>query len=238
MKKSIVQWCKEQVEAGNELSIAWEGGGDSGWAYFNINGQQIENEYTEALITYMYDILDYGSWAGEFNASGEAYYNPKNMSFEGVDNYSEDGHDVVDSDFTITIPKKYWFDSLSISVDSSYDETPNIDVSFNLKNGFLTKEHMDFCSNLEDALQKEFDEFLTKCSLSDDVELRGCTDSWLLERNNAIEGIEHLIFKIDRVEIQTSTTEEKEIMLELDENIVTIIDNMINNQSNAKENAN
>lgn len=25
-KKSIVQWCKEQTENGNELTLKWEGG--------------------------------------------------------------------------------------------------------------------------------------------------------------------------------------------------------------------
>jgi hypothetical protein len=36
MKKSIIQWCKDLHEAGNDLTMKWEGGGDSGWIYFEI----------------------------------------------------------------------------------------------------------------------------------------------------------------------------------------------------------
>ena len=42
-KKSIVQWCKDQADQGNELTMKWEGGGDSGWVYFEIDGESTDN---------------------------------------------------------------------------------------------------------------------------------------------------------------------------------------------------
>jgi len=104
-KKSIVQWCKEQYEQGNELALVWDGGGDSGWCYFEMDGDTVENEYTEALVDHMYDTLNYGSWAGEFQANGRAIYDPETNSFEGTDYYGEDGNDVLEVDWTIRVPK-------------------------------------------------------------------------------------------------------------------------------------
>ena len=75
-KLSVKEWCDQQVAEGKELTLRWEGGGDSGWVYFELDGSQVENEYTEKLVDYCYDVLDYGSWAGEFDATGEATYNP------------------------------------------------------------------------------------------------------------------------------------------------------------------
>mgnify|MGYP007090476665 CR=1 FL=1 len=155
-KKSIVQWCKELHEAGNELVMKWEGGGDSGWAYFEIDGEEADNEYTRALVDQMDTTLDYGSWAGEFNASGSATYNPETNSFEGTDFYGEDENEVLDIDFTIRVPNKFWFSTFHVEVERNYDDHTNVAASFLVKNGFLSQEHTDFCRNLEQELLKRF----------------------------------------------------------------------------------
>ena len=225
--KSIVQWCKEQHEAGNELTLKWDGGNDSGWVHFEVDGEDIDNEYTRALVNRMDDVLDYGSWAGEFYASGTAIYDPESNSFTGVDYYGEDQSDSEDIDIKITVPKKLLFDTLHVEVECNYDESCDTSVRFLIKNGFLTEEHTTFCSNLEQELKKDFDDVFNNYQ-SGDKELRYCGDSWILERADAVESGDDLIFYIKQVEFSVMDSIEKNIVLELDEETAAAIDEQLN----------
>ena len=233
IKKSILNWLSQLDENGNELSIGWEGGGDSGWAYFEIDGHREDNEYTEALVDHMHDELNYGSWAGEFSASGKAIYDAKTRTFEGTDYYGEDGNDILDIDFKIKVPKKLWFDVIHVEVEANYDDVVNTDVRFIVKNGFLTQEHSDICSNLEEVLKDNFSSLFDNYESTDNHEFRGCTDSWILERKDAVEEDDTLIFTINKVDVQTIDNEEKTIVLELDEDRVENIDNRLNSTEDA-----
>lgn len=232
-KKSILKWIEDFDKGGNELSIGWEGGGDSGWAYFQVDGQQIDNEYTEAILDYMYNQLNYGSWAGEFSANGTAIYDVPTRKFEGTDYYGEDASDVLDTTIIIQVPKKLWFDTLHVEVECNYDETPNISVRFLIKNGFLTQEHLDICSNLEEVLKDEFDALFSTYESTDEHEFRGCNDSWILERKDAIEQDDMLVFKIDKVDVNTIDSEERNVVLELTDELVNSIDEKLNETKNA-----
>lgn len=228
-KKSIIAWLNEQHAEGKEISIKWEGGGDSGWVYFDIDGDTTENEYTEAIVNRMYENLDYGSWAGEFNAQGEAVYSPETRCFEGIDYYGEDANDVVDVDIKFNVPKHLWFETVHVECECYYDETPNISVRFILKNGFLSQEHSDICSNLQGELQSEFSELFSNYSSVDGSEFRGCNDSWILNRTEAEEQPDGtLLFTISKVDVGTVNNEEKSVVLELDEEFVKDIDEQLN----------
>lgn len=233
MKKSIVQWCKEKDEAGNDLKLVWEGGGDSGWVYFTMDGETIENEYTECLVEHMNTTLSYGSWAGEFNANGEAIYDAQENAFIGVDYYGEDTSEVLESDITIRVPKSLWYDSLNVEVEANYDETPNMSVSFHLKNGFITEQHTDFCRNLETTLQSHFDDLFSSYSSKHNYEFRSCTEHWSLEKDDAIDSTDDLIFKITQVDIQVMTNDERSVVLELDEETANAIDEQLNEEEHA-----
>jgi hypothetical protein len=227
--KSIVQWCKEQHEAGNELTLKWDGGNDSGWVHFEIDGEGVDNEYTRALVDQMDTTLDYGSWAGDFQATGEATYDPESNSFTGVDYYGEDENDVKDIDIKIVVPKKLWFESLHVECEANYDESCNTSVRFLIKNGFLTKEHTDFCSNLEQELVKDFDDvFNNYQSGTNNKEFKYCGDSWILDREVAEESGDDLIFYIKQVEFSVMDSIEKNIVLELDEETAAAIDEQLN----------
>jgi hypothetical protein len=233
MKKSILKWIEDLDKEGKELSIGWEGGGDSGWAYFQIDGDNVDNEYTEAILDYMYDTLNYGSWAGEFNANGTAIYDVPTRKFEGTDYYGEDGNDTLDTTIIIQVPKKLWFDTLHVEVECNYDETPNISIQFIVKNGFLTQEHLDICSNLEEVLKDDFEALFTTYESRDNCEFRGSNDSWILERKDAVEEDDMLVFKIDKVEIQTIDSEERNVVLELTDELINSIDEKLNEKENA-----
>lgn len=229
-KKSIVQWCKTLHEAGNTLSLKWEGGGDSGWVYFEIDGQSTDNEYTRALVDQMDNTLDYGSWAGEFSASGSAEYDAESNSFIGTDFYGEDENEVLDVDFTIKIPKKFWFSTFHIEIERDYDDHTNVAASFLIKNGFLSQEHKDFCSNLEQELIKDFDDVFDNYESVNGYEFRSSTDSWILEKTEAIEDGDDLIFKLTKIDIGIMTSEDKPVVLELDEETAAAIDDLLNDE--------
>ena len=233
-KKSIVQWCKNLHEAGNELTMKWEGGGDSGWVYFEIDGESTDNEYTRALIDQMDNTLNYGSWAGEFNASGTATYDAEKNAFEGTDFYGEDENEVLDVDFTFRVPKKLWFDTLHVEVEANYDETPQMSVRTLIKNGFLTNQHTEFCSTLENTLLVDFIDLFSNYESNQGYEFRSCTDSWILERADAVESGDDLLFYIKQVDISVMTNEEKPVVLELDEETAAAIDHILNEKENAE----
>jgi len=228
-KKSILTWLDEQANQGNKLTIVWEGGGDSGWCYFEINGEQVENEYTEALIEYMYDNLNYGSWAGEFQANGRAVYNPETKSFKGTDYYSEDGHDNMETEIKISVPKSFWFDTFHIEIECYNDETPNVATSFLVKNGFLTQQHEDFCSNLDEVLRDDFDALFNDYEERNGVdEFRGCHDSWIINRADFTEENDNLVFTIKNVQIQVAESSDRDIVLEITDDIAEDINHSLN----------
>jgi len=232
-KKSIINWLNQLVEDGNEITMKWDGGGDSGWVYFEVDGETIDNEYTRALVDQMDNTLDYGSWAGEFNSNGKAIYDHETRTFEGTDYYSEDSHDQMECQIVIKIPKSFWFDTFHVECEANYDDNVSMAISFLVKNGFLTDQHTEFCTNLENILADEFEVLFNSYESTDAYEFRGCNDSWIINRSEFKEEGDMLVYTIDHVEIQTIDREDKYIVLE-----VTSIAEEIDQTLNYEENAN
>ena len=157
----------------------------------------------------------------------------KTNSFEGTDDYSEDSHDTIDTNIIIKVPKKFWFETLHIECEANYDDTPQMSVRFIIKNGFLSDEHTTFCSNLEDTLNIEFSNYFDNYDSVEGYEFRGCGDSFILDRTDATEDGDDLIFNINKIELQVITSDDKDIVLELDEETAEAIDNILNNLENA-----
>lgn len=229
MKKSIINWLNQLHEDGNEIKLLWDGGSDSGWVYFEVDGESVDNEYSRALVDAMDDVLDYGSWAGEFNANGEAIYDSETKAFTGTDYYSEDDHDTLDANIVIQVPKELWFETLHIECECNYDDSPETSVRFIVKNGFLTDAHQEFCTNLEETLKEEFNDIFNDYNKNDNF--RGCSDSWILEKHEAEEEDGLFVFTINKVEVQTMSTEDKSICFELIDEIVESIDEKLNNNN-------
>jgi hypothetical protein len=77
-KKFILELNKFINDNNNENSIRignWDGGGDSGYVSIDDN---FPAYYVVENI--MDNILDYGSWAGEFTSTGEIYYNKEDQN--------------------------------------------------------------------------------------------------------------------------------------------------------------
>ena len=160
--KQILDWCLKKTEEGSTVVLMWDGGGDSGWVHLEVDGSDSSDPEAEALIDMMYDQLDYGSWAGEFSASGEAPFDPDTKMFQGTDYYTETDSTNAECKIEIRIPKHIHFDDLEIHTE---DEDCSISVNFGIRNGF---EHPDAAA-LEAKLADELKDQFIKAA-EDDVE--------------------------------------------------------------------
>jgi hypothetical protein len=216
---SLIEWCDQQVKEGKELSMGWEGGGDSGWCYFQIDGKQIpeskENEHIQVLLNAMYDQLDYGSWAGEFSASGTAVYNPTEKAFVGTDYYSEDDTESYPCNIQVRVPKKLWFDRMEIAMEG--DDSNGSDAAFTMRNGFLTEEHNEFITNFLQEFDKKVEEVVDQfCKEPVGGEYKSIWQNWDLQRSEFTEEGDDLVYEIDMLDIAICNTNEKDIYLQLE----------------------
>jgi hypothetical protein len=213
----LIKWCDDQVAKGHELVLAWEGGGDSGWVYFKIDGEQVSNSAEtpeiENLIDRMYDQLDYGSWAGEYQANGEAVYNANEKAFIGTDYYSEDETDNYECSIKITVPKSIWFDAVEYNIEQ---EEPIIDVVFVLRNGFLTEKHTEVAEQIKESLDEQVEETIA-AYLKDPnaTEYRNVWQNDRIERSQFKEEDDNLVAFITELSIGTCTSDNKDVYLEL-----------------------
>jgi hypothetical protein len=215
VKHSVLEWCNKQVDEGNELKICWSGGGDSGWAHFQIDGEDVDNEYTEYLVDRMYEVLDYGSWAGEFNAEGEAVYNKEKQAFVGIDDYSEDETMSHGCNIVIQLPKDLWHDNLSISIEGEDGDRTRIEARFGIKNGFLSDYHTAFISGLEDKMEQEVDAVIEDFIQNSAKDYRSIWETINLEPKDGVIKEDFLEYTIDTLDIGTRSSDEKDVYLEI-----------------------
>lgn len=216
-KLSVAEWCDEQVKAGKEITLKWEGGGDSGWVYFEIDGEQVENEYTETLVNYCYDTLSYGSWAGEFDANGEATYDPKEKAFIGTDYYSETDVQERDPNIVLSIPKELWFDGLSIDIeDVDYEVGEhNVDVKLIVQNGMVVEDHETVAEEIKKQIVEKINNGLMQQIGDEDEVFANIT--MLANDFETDPKTGNKTVKMDRVNVRFRETEDKEIFIETEE---------------------
>lgn len=161
--QDVIKWCDEKSQDGVEVAICWEGGGDSGWVYMEVDGEQPSSEEVDWLVNKMCDILDYGSWAGEFSANGRAIYDPETKMFEGDDVYSEDTNESLelkeDQVIEIRIPKKYYFEELVLELDNVLDGG-GVALTPRVRNGMLNDELLTLCESLQDEIRDKAKDLL------------------------------------------------------------------------------
>jgi hypothetical protein len=211
----IIDWCDKQVAEGKEITLCWEGGGDSGWVYFEIDGTQAEGEEIEALVDMMYNELDYGSWAGEFSANGTATYDPATKCFEGIDYYSEDDwtNTTFEEPFAFYIPGNYGFDSIEYNIEGNFEDDFRVEVTFNIVNGFISPELRELESEMSEAIKEKLTEELK----DKDVNYFGTHK--LAERHEMNTEKSSVIFQFDTIEYSVYQTEEKGITIDLKERL-------------------
>lgn len=215
-KKQLIDWCDQQVNNGNELKLVWDGGNDSGWVHFELDGEDVENKYTEVLVQYMYDHLSYGSWAGDFSANGDAIYSVEDKAFVGTDYYSETADMEYDVNIPIAVPKHLWFDQLNIHIEANYDDSPECQAEFTLKNGFLTEEHQKLEQQFNEYLEENITKAIVKFEEQEDVGFESIWDNVILTPEDfREESSDSKIAYIKELDFRYPDSEEKDIYLDL-----------------------
>lgn len=220
--EDIIKWCDEQTEQGLELKLCWEGGGDSGWCWFELDGEQCSEPEAEWLIEKMYDVLDYGTWAGEFSTNGEAEYNPETKEFDGTDYYSIEDTFIhkCKKPFAIKIPKTIYFDILHMECEG---EDYEFNINASVTNGFFTKEAETYFNKLESELNTWSSDVIAEIvqDLDDDSEVTGAYQHYDLERTDFEEEGDFLVYTFDKFEYRAYQSEPNGVninLLELLEN--------------------
>ena len=216
-KHSLIEWLDEQTEAGLDVTLKWEGGNDSGWVYFEVDGDTVENEHTERLINWMYDHLDYGSWAGDFSATGEAIYSSKQKAFVGTDYYSETGEMVYDVNIPIHIAKDLWFNELSLHIECTSDDSPQVEVGFGISNGFLTQEHRTAEQVLQIDIQDQVNEAISDWMNKTGLEFESIWENMTIPYSDFKVVGDVMVGEIEKLVFRYPETDEKEICLDLKE---------------------
>jgi hypothetical protein len=213
--KDIIDWCDKLHAEGKTLELLWEGGGDSGWVHMQIDGVEEDSDYSEKLISQMYDELDYGSWAGEFNAEGTATWDTNLKAFVGTDYYSETESFEHPYKIEIVIPEELWFDRFQYNVWDTSDENQDIAVEFQLDNGFLSAKHDVFLDRLKTSLIEKFISAFEDANSSDKdcdyISMSGSLNASDFEKRD--DG--HLVYTIDKVTVYYGECTEKSIVMSL-----------------------
>lgn len=222
-------WLDQQVAAGKEVYVSWDGGDDSGGAQLHIDGKGyyggmedkipgldirriIENAYTE---------LDYGSWAGEFSAQGEAYYDPKTKSFQGVDTYESSNTIVTLEKVSFRVPQSIYFDALDCRTESVPDDQPDSTpefVDFLVKNGpksnATMQDELDILDQIDEIGDRIVADFMEKSSSHDmEIDRIRLVYNEVIPRSAGVPDGEDLVFTLLRPMLELYTRTKKSIVI-------------------------
>jgi hypothetical protein len=216
----VIKWCDDKSQNDQKVTIHWEGGGDSGWVYLQVDGENTNSNEADWLIDKMHDELDYGSWAGEYSANGSAEYNPENKSFEGTDYYSEDDYATHTLNIPIyfKVPKKFYLENLILELE---------DIPSGGHVQLCSRMHVGFGNEALDTYLKDevSPGILDNVIKAFDTELPEVEDSnWqtIIYDKDKVEEAgshhpDHYLFKIEELEYRTYKTRENEVVMNLEE---------------------
>jgi len=207
-------WFDQQAKEGKELTINWEGGNDEGWCHFEIDGETCQNEHTELVIDKMYDELDYGSWAGNFYAAGEAIYDPKTKEFEGVDECgTEETYSWTCDPVIIRVPKKFPFDVVDIQTESE-----DCDTSITLEGltRFQHPEELKYFESIEKSVSDNIIKSIFK-QVGKEKDPAGYWFNYRIAKAEMIEDGDFLVGKLHELSAQVSEDEDRNMNINLKE---------------------
>lgn len=212
--EACLAWCNKKHAEGVTLNMHWDGGGDSGWVDFQIDGDSTEEDqaFIDFLTEKCYNELDYGSWAGEFSASGDAEFNPTEGAFVGTDYYSEDDGETVECELRIEIPKDLWFDSLEIMIQ---DEEIDVSVDMIIRNGFKTDAHTAAETALSKTIETQVQEIVNDAIKYKSIEFRSMWEEISLSKSDFTEEGNNVVHIVKEITIGTFQSEDRHIFIPL-----------------------
>jgi len=213
--QQIIDWCDKMTAEDKRPILKWEGGGDSGWVYMeDEEGNRYDDQKeAEHLVNEMYDTLDYGSWAGEFSANGEAMYNAETKCFEGTDYYSEEERESCDANIRIEIPAFIPFDRLEIETEG--EENVSVNCALALDNGYVHPASHDVMTALEKQLSEEISSAIDTYEGPD--EFSSAYSHYVIDRNDFKREGDMMVYNLKDVEFSVHNTVDKDIMIDLKE---------------------
>lgn len=220
----IIAWCDEQVKDGSVLTIEWDGGNDSGSFYLKVNDADINTNWGDPedipnlILEKADEILEYGSFAGDYNTQGTLTYDPETKTFTGVDNYSESEVNTLGSDLgdpedkveiKIKVPKDLWFDKAHINcvINDSLSEFEEFTAQLQVLQGPLTASHTQWAKSLQHSLFKQIQEVMK--GVDDDLEYS--QNEWVIDRGDFVEEGNFLVYTITEFTYSYYVTTSKDI---------------------------
>lgn len=215
--QQIIDWCDKMTAEDKRPILKWEGGGDSGWVFMeDEDGERLDSELqADWLVDKMYDELDYGSWAGEFSANGEAEYNPETKCFEGTDYYSEEDRTSCAANIRIEIPAFIPFDTLEIETE---DEDLHVSCALAIHNGYVHPASHEVMTSLEEQLKEEISAAVDKHYNGDMYDdFSNYYNHYVIDRNEFKREGDMMVYVIKEVSFNVHNTQEKDISIDLKE---------------------
>lgn len=212
--QELLDWCDKHHEEGKELVILWDGGGDSGWVHFQIDEEECSDPQAEQLVDMMYDQLDYGSWAGEFSASGQAPWDPEKKAFVGIDYYSEEENVTTAANIEVRVPKYIPFDEIRINTQ---DEEADTTTEIMIMNGFIHPETEAVEEKLNEILQAKFSDAIDKAIKENDQDFSTAWGDYRLVKSDFKEDGDELVGTIELVQYSIHEGDEKDVEINLGE---------------------
>lgn len=210
------QWCDEQKAEGLTVSINWDGGNDSGCVTWN--GDAAENVITDYLVDMVYDLLDYGSWAGEYYAQGEMNYDEEQKAFVGVDHYSESDYVNLDPEVFLSVPSKFYFEQIDYTItDDDYRDSVDVEFIIHVANGFIDPELEEWVKRQETILQTIICDRVKSIDLGDNEYLGIDSSGSIRKEEDFKETEDGLISAVLDISYREDSVSDNEVMLNLNE---------------------
>jgi len=219
----LKDYLKQLSDEGKDIRITWDGGNDSGSYYAYIGGKELSyGTHLEEILTRIADDhLDYGSWAGDFYASGEVCYNPRSGEFEGDSRTSVSESATTVSDIEIVVPEAINFDSISIDLEGNSEDGVSCSFKLNVMNGPVFEEHRDIEREVEDQVKERVCTILDKVCF--DKERYSVYDSDSISRDEmelvVKNGVRSLVHKIESISFYYDIREEDMITFEISDDL-------------------
>lgn len=206
--KDLKERLDELVKEGKEIRVIWDGGNDSGTITVYVGGVGLDyGAELESEISGVIDgALDYGSWAGDFSASGEVTYDSEQGAFVGDGYETISDYTCTDCEIEVRVPKALNFDSITIESTGDWEYDPiHITCRFNISNGPVFEEHIDLQREIEESIEHAVTSEISKLNCT----VGSVYNDWVINRDEMKEVGDDLVYVIDSLGYEDKVTNEK-----------------------------
>ena len=205
---------RQQLDAlaaeGKEIKVTWEGGNDSGGYSLFIGG--VEVNYGDAgydeIVDFISDVIDYGSWAGDYSADGSVIYDSDEGAFVGEGQETESEAGTIDEiAIEVRVPKVLNFDSVEIHTEGTFC-WGELDVTCRLTiyNGPVFQEHAEAQETLRDSIRESVIDILETNPDCKNEEIGYVYNEWSIRRDLFKEDGDDLVYILDEMDFTYNNT--------------------------------